>query len=418
MRSRRPGAAPRAPPIPPVPPVPPARAAALRRRLLAWYDASRRDLPWRAPQGAADPYRAWLAEVMLQQTRVEAAIPYYRRFLEAFPTLEALAAAGEEEVLSRWAGLGYYARGRNLLAAAREAVARHGGLPATPEALRARPGFGPYTAGAVASIAFGVRAPAVDGNAARVLARLFRIEGRPEERAVRERILGVAARLVPAGRPGDWNQALMELGATVCGRAPACGRCPVEPLCEARRAGRERGIPPPRRRPAPALLRVACAALWRDGRLLLVRRASRGLLGGLWELPGVTLHGADPARAAVRRALRRDLGLEASVGRELAAVERQLTHRRLQLIAYEIRSVRPVPGTGKPPGKSVPKPVPGTEHRGRAGPAGPAPGMRSRPVPGPVPGTRWISPDALEGVAISTAVRRLVEALAAARAKE
>lgn len=376
MRSRGPGAS------RPAPAVPPARAAALRRRLLAWYDASRRDLPWRAPQGKADPYRAWLAEVMLQQTRVEAAIPYYRRFLEAFPTLAALASAAEEEVLALWAGLGYYARGRNLLAAAREAEARHGGLPGTLAALRALPGFGPYTAGAVASIAFGVPAPAVDGNAARVLARLFRIEGRPEERAARERIRGIAERLVPDVRPGDWNQALMELGATVCGRSPACTRCPVSPLCEARRAGKEREIPRPRRRPEATSLRVACAALWRGGELLLVRRASRGLLGGLWELPGVVVAGASAPRAALRRALRGDIGIAAAVGPEVAAVERQLTHRRLQLIAYEIRALHPVPGTGTP-----------------------------------VPDTRWASPGALEGLAISTAMRRLVEALAAARGK-
>ncbi len=381
--------------------VPPARAAALRRRLLAWYDAARRDLPWRAPQGKADPYRAWLAEVMLQQTRVEAVIPYYRRFLEAFPTLPALAAAGEEEVLGLWAGLGYYARGRNLLAAAREAVARHGGLPGTLAALRALPGFGPYTAGAVASIAFGVPAPAVDGNAARVLARLFGVERPLQERAARERIRRIAERLVPDGRPGDWNQALMELGATVCGRAPACARCPVEPLCEARRAGKEHELPAPRRRPAPTALRVACAALFRGEELLLVRRASRGLLGGLWELPGAVLDGAASPRAALRRALREELGIRAAVGREVAAVERELTHRRLRLVAYEIRALHPVPGTAVPAVRAlhpVLHPVPGT---GRA-----------------VPGMRWVAPSALEGLAISTAMRRLVEAVAASRAKE
>ncbi|HET9598854.1 MAG TPA: A/G-specific adenine glycosylase, partial [Anaeromyxobacteraceae bacterium] len=193
--------------------VPASRRAALRRRLLAWWDAGHRDLPWRYPQRAADPYRVWLAEVMLQQTQVAAALPYYRRFVERFPALEALAVASEDEVLALWSGLGYYARGRRLLAAAREAMRRHGGLPADPAALRALPGFGPYTTGAVASIAFALPVPCVDGNVARVLSRLFLVAGPPEARATRHRIAGLAAALVHPERPGDWNQALMELGA-------------------------------------------------------------------------------------------------------------------------------------------------------------------------------------------------------------
>ncbi|MBI5067422.1 MAG: A/G-specific adenine glycosylase [Deltaproteobacteria bacterium] len=324
-------------------PVPSPRRRALRRRLLAWYDRSRRDLPWRAPQGQADPYRAWLAEVMLQQTRVAAAIPYYTRFLARFPTLASLAAAGEEEVLGLWAGLGYYARGRNLLAAAREAQARHRGLPGTFEALRALPGFGPYTAGAVASIAFGRPVPAVDGNAARVLARLFLVEGRPEEKPVRHRIAALAAALVDPDRPGDWNQALMELGATHCGRAPACARCPAAALCEARRAGRERSVPPPRKRPRVERLTLACAAVRRNGRLLLARRASRGLLGGLWELPSAVVADGEEPRAALVRGLR-ERGLRASVGAEVAAVERALTHRRLTLVAHACRLRAEPPG--------------------------------------------------------------------------
>ncbi|HEY6004891.1 MAG TPA: A/G-specific adenine glycosylase, partial [Anaeromyxobacter sp.] len=216
-------------------PIAPARRAALRRRLLAWWDAGHRKLPWRFPQRAADPYRVWLAEVMLQQTRVATVIPYYERFLERFPTLEALAAAREDDVLALWGGLGYYARGRNLAAAAREAMARHGGLPASLEALRALPGFGPYTAGAVASIAFAIPAAAVDGNVARVLARLEAVRGDPSGKRFRARIDALARELVDRERPGDLNQALMELGATLCSRrAPACRRCPMAPLCAAR----------------------------------------------------------------------------------------------------------------------------------------------------------------------------------------
>jgi len=363
---------PRAPPA--ILPVSPARRAALRRRLLAWYDRERRDLPWRAPQGQADPYRAWLAEVMLQQTRVEAVLPYYRRFLARFPSLPALATAAEEEVLELWSGLGYYARGRNLLRAARQALARHGGLPADLAALRALPGFGPYTAGALASIAFGLRAPAVDGNAARVLARLFRVEGRPEAPAGRRRIAALAEALVPEGRPGDWNQALMELGATVCGRVPACGRCPVAPLCLARRAGAERRIPPPRRRPRVRLLELACAAARRGPRLLLARRASKGLLGGLWELPSAPVGEGQAPREALRRALAEEHGLDLAVGAEVAAVERLLTHRRLRLVAYACRA---------------------------------APGAALGPA------LRWARPAELEGMALSTAMRALAGAVLA-----
>jgi A/G-specific adenine glycosylase len=301
-------------------PVPAPRRAALHRRLLAWYRRSRRDLPWRPARGRPDPYRAWIAEVMLQQTRVEAAGPYYRRFLERFPDLESLAAAREDEVLALWAGLGYYARGRNLLAAARAARERHGGLPGSPEELLRLPGFGRYTAGAVASIAFGRPVPAVDGNAARVLARLFLLEGRPEERRVRERLWALAAELVPARRAGEWNQALMDLGATRCRRIPECRRCPLASLCRARAAGRERRVPPPRRRAAPRELRVVCAAVVRGGEILLARRPSSGLLGGLWELPSAEVGEREP-REALRRALARVHRLEGRVGPELARVE-------------------------------------------------------------------------------------------------
>ncbi len=182
-------------------PIPPARRAALRRRLLAWYDGGHRALPWRFPQRAADPYRVWVAEVLLQQTQVRAAVPYYERFVARFPTLEALAAAREDEVLALWSGLGYYARGRNLHAAAREALRVHGGLPASLDGLRALPGFGPYTAGAVASIAFAIPAAAVDGNVARVLARLFLVAGDPAAARTRSRLAALAAALVARSGP-------------------------------------------------------------------------------------------------------------------------------------------------------------------------------------------------------------------------
>ncbi|HEX9243346.1 MAG TPA: A/G-specific adenine glycosylase [Anaeromyxobacter sp.] len=323
-------------------PIPTARRAALRRRLLAWYDAHRRELPWRFPQHAADPYRVWLAEALLQQTRVQAALPYYRKLVARCPTLAALAAAPEEEVLVLWSGLGYYARARNLHAAAREALRRHGGLPASLDALRALPGFGPYTAGAVASIAFAIPAPAVDGNVARVLSRLFLVAGDPAHARTRARLWSLAGALVDPDRPGDLNQAIMELGATICGRsAPACARCPVAPLCAARAAGRARELPRPRRRPAPRPLALACAIVRRRGALLVARRPAQGLFGGLWSPPLAELAPGRDAARTLEAALLRDHGLVARARGELATCERTLTHRALTLRAFacELRAV-------------------------------------------------------------------------------
>ena len=313
-------------------PIPsPARRRALRRRLLAWWDAGHRDLPWRFPQHGADPYRVWLAEVMLQQTRVETVVPYYRRFLDRWPTLEALARADDAEVLAAWSGLGYYARCRNLLSAAREALGRHGGIPSSPEALRALPGFGPYTAGAVASIAFAIPAPAVDGNVARVLSRLFRVPGDPRSPKVMARLTSLASALLDRDRPGDLNQALMELGASACRpRRPLCAGCPVASGCAARQGGRQEEFPTrvPRRKPVPML--VALVRVERGGRLLLRRAPEGGLFPGMWGLPGLVVpEGEDPA-GYLRGRAEADLGLRVSVGKEIVALTRLLTHRRLE----------------------------------------------------------------------------------------
>lgn len=320
-------------------PLAPPRRAALRRRLLAWWDAGHRQLPWRFPQRGADPYRVWLAEVMLQQTRVATVVPYYERFVARFPTLEALAAGADDDVLSLWSGLGYYARARNLLGAAREALRRHGGLPASVEALRDLPGFGPYTAGAVASIAFAIPAAAVDGNVARVLARLEAVPGGQ----ARARVGALAADLVHPVRPGDLNQALMELGATLCtSRAPACGRCPVASLCAAGRTGRSASIPAPRRRPARRALALACAVVRRGGALLLARRPAGGLFAGLWAFPWAEIAPGADARPPLARELRRLHGGRCAVGAEVAACERVLTHRALTLRAFACELAGPV----------------------------------------------------------------------------
>jgi A/G-specific adenine glycosylase len=263
---------------------------------------------------------------------VESAAQYYRRFLARWPTLPALAAAEDSEVLAAWSGLGYYARCRNLLSAARAALRRHGGLPPSMEALRELPGFGPYTAGAVASIAFAIRAPAVDGNAARVLSRLFLVEGRPQSPGVKARLEALALGLLDRSRPGDLNQALMELGATACRpRRPDCARCPLSGACGALRQGRVEEFPARVARRRPVSMVLALVRVERGGRLLLTRAPEGGLLAGMWGLPGLVVpDGEDPAGFLRRRAAR-DLGLALEVGEDLATVTRLLTHRRLVL---------------------------------------------------------------------------------------
>lgn len=253
--------------------------------LLDWYDGHARALPWRAGPGEPppEPYRVWLSEVMLQQTTTAAVAPYFQRFTERWPNVEALAAAPEEEVMAEWAGLGYYSRARNLVACAR-AVAERGAFPDNEDELRALPGLGAYTAAAVAAIAFGKRAVVVDANVERVVARLFAIdEPLP---AARKAIRAAAERITPNGRPGDFAQAMMDLGATICtARRPKCLLCPVGGECRARAQGRQAELPV--KAPKKAKPRRTGTAFWieRNGEVWLVRRPKRGMLGGMRALP-------------------------------------------------------------------------------------------------------------------------------------
>ena len=267
----------------------------MRAPLLAWYDANARDLPWRRTR---DPYAIWVSETMLQQTRVDTVIPYYTRFLEHFPDLASLARADLESVYSLWTGLGYYSRARNLHSAAQSVVSDWGGaLPDRAESLRELKGIGRYTAGALASIAFDREEPVVDGNVIRVLARLVGIREDVGERKVIDRFWSLASELVAGPRPGDLNQALMELGATVCTpRKPACEGCPLESPCVARAQEDPASLPIKKKR--TAVRRVEATAGWieRRGRVLGVQRPEGGLLGGLWELPGGDLQPGKPPR--------------------------------------------------------------------------------------------------------------------------
>ncbi len=317
-----------------------ARANEVRDRLLGWYDAERRDLPWRH---TADPYCIWVAEVMLVQTQVDTAIPYYIRFLERFPDVRSLATASLDQVLKSWEGLGYYARARNLHKAAAIVVEKHGGrLPADAEALRALPGVGPYIAAAIGSIAFGQSALALDGNIRRVLSRLHDL---PDPTPAP--LLEHGGPLV-AERPGDVNQALMDLGAGVCTpRSPRCSDCPLASLCKARARGTvaERpGRRPAKRRPH---YDIAVGVVWRDDEILIAKRMPDGLLGGLWEFPGGKVEPGEAPEAAVVREVAEELDIEVETGDKIAAIDHAYSHFEITLHAFRCRYRT---GTPKPLG--------------------------------------------------------------------
>lgn len=310
------------------------------RDLLKWYRRHRRDLPWRRSR---DPYAVWLSEMMLQQTQVATVIPYYQRFLGAFPTVHSLAAAPLERVLALWAGLGYYARARNLHAAAIQVVTRHGGkFPDTVAGLLSLPGIGRYTAGAIASIAFDRRAPIVDGNVARVLARLFLIRTPIKTPATQKRLWSLAESLLPARACGDFNQALMELGATVCTPgSPRCESCPLQRTCAARAANIVGQIPRRARPPALRRMHVVVAALHDADRYLFERRPDNGLWGGLWQWPTIE-RGDEESDATLLKSLARRHALRRvkHAAAPDAIVIRTLSHRRVRFSIYRCRVSR------------------------------------------------------------------------------
>ncbi|NIN73548.1 MAG: A/G-specific adenine glycosylase [Gemmatimonadetes bacterium] len=302
----------------------------LRRRLLAWYDAHRRDLPWRR---TSNSYHVWVAEVMLVQTQVDTVVPYYRRFIERFPDVESLAAADLDEVLKAWEGLGYYARARNLHKAAGIIVGEHGGeLPRHEKELLALPGIGRYVAAAILSIAFDSPVLAVDGNVRRVLSRLNDLAD-PSDAIIR----GRGAPFV-AERPGDVNQALMDLGSAICTpQSPRCDACPIESACLAHANGTAAERPgrrPGKKRPH---YDIAVGVVWRGDEILIAKRPPEGLLGGLWEFPGGKPEPGESLEAAVVREVGEEVGIEVEPGAKIAAVDHAYSHFEITLHAFHCR---------------------------------------------------------------------------------
>jgi A/G-specific adenine glycosylase len=312
------------------------------KKLLTWYQEHARDLPWRRTR---DPYAIWIAEVMLQQTRVETVIPYYGRWMASFPSIEAVAAAPREQVLAHWEGLGYYRRAHHLQLAAQRVVEEHGGqLPSDVKALEHLPGIGSYTAAAIAAIAFEHNVLALDGNLRRVLARLIDLEldaRAPEgERRIREAGLDG----LPEGKAGVFNQALMDLGSQLCRpRAPLCAQCPLEVECLARRRGVQEQRPVSAPRKAMPHLTAAVGVLRRDGKVLIGRRPEGGILAGLWQFPGGRLEAEESLEACLRREWVEELGVQIEPLEKIGSYDHAHTNFRITVHAFECRLLQGEP---------------------------------------------------------------------------
>ncbi len=315
--------------------------------LLTWYGEQKRDLPWRR---TTDPYKIWVSEVMLQQTQVKTVLPYYDRFIERFPTVEALANSDLEAVLKVWEGLGYYARARNLHRAAETIVREYDKqMPSDYESLIGISGIGPYSAAAVASIAFNRNYAVVDGNVTRVICRIFGISEPAAENQVKIKIKNTAAALLMPGRASEFNQAMMELGALIClPKSPSCGLCPVSSLCQAQSLPRPDLLPT--RTPAKKVPHydIAVGIVWQGDRVLIDKRPTNGLLGGLWEFPGGKKEADETLEECVKRELREELGVEVRIQAPFMTVRHAYTHFKITLHAFECRLLR-----GKPRPKTA-----------------------------------------------------------------
>jgi A/G-specific adenine glycosylase len=356
----------------------PAERRRLARKLLAWFARYARDLPWRRTR---DPYAIWVSEVMLQQTQVATVVPYFERFLQAFPTLPDLASAEEQAVLKLWEGLGYYRRARDLHRAARLLVAEHGGrVPTDADVFRALPGVGRYTAGAVLSQAFDHRLPILEANTLRVLCRLLSLRDDPRSGPAQRRLWRAAEELLPASAAGQFNQALMELGALVCTpRSPDCAACPLAGFCAARRLGLHAEIPAKAEAPETVAVREAAVVVRRGPNVLLVQRPARGRWAGMWEFPHGPLGDGETHEQAAARLLRELTGLRADLGDELLTLKHGITRFRITMVCFEAAYRKGV--------------------------------FR----PGFYPRGEWVRPEQLSAYPVSVPQRRLAQALLAPR---
>lgn len=304
-----------------------------RDQLICWYNRQFRDLPWRR---TTDPYRIWVSEIMLQQTQVKNVIPYYERFLDSFPTVEALAAADLHQVLKLWEGLGYYARARNLHKAAKVVADNYGGrFPTGLEDMQSLPGIGSYTAAAISSIAFNADLPVIDGNVNRVLSRIFTLDADPKSSRGQKLVRQKAEMLLARGQAGVYNQALMEIGALICtSRSPNCSSCPVSRFCQARLKKVQTDYPvrsPKRKRPHK---NIAVGVVFDAEKILIDQRQPDGMLGGLWEFPGGKVEDGERCEDAVVREIKEELDVDVKVVSHLATVEHQYTHFTISLHAF------------------------------------------------------------------------------------
>ncbi|MCC8180454.1 MAG: A/G-specific adenine glycosylase [Planctomycetes bacterium] len=315
--------------------------AGFARRLLAWFDHAKRPLPWR---NGYEPYHVWISEIMLQQTQMERGVRYFQRWIETFPDIAAVAAAGEDAILAAWEGLGYYSRARNLHRAAKTIMEQHGGVfPGDIHAIRALPGVGEYTAGAIAAIAFNQPEPAIDANAIRIFARIGDIDA-PVTAALKQRIAEVARRLIPVGQARQFTQAVMEMGALVCNKSPRCQHCPVAEFCLARQRGTIAERPLAKKK-ADIFKHCAAAAIIMHGNKVFLRnRPASGLWGGLWEFPNIAIDAPvqdgsnhDSARAALVCAVAEQTGLDIVVEHSIGTVKHGYTTNQVELLGYQCK---------------------------------------------------------------------------------